>query len=412
MLYAKAKELRETRAGLVAQAQKLLTASERLSPETETKFDALMAEADRLKTEIDRVERLIATEQELNQRIDQRAGREDITVSQARADSEREREVFRNWMLRGMVGLSEEERRFMQERQVTIRAAQGVGTGAAGGFLVPEGFRAVLESALKAFGGMREVATPLDTDSGESIPMPTENDTGNVGELLAENTATAEQDITFGSVTIDAFMYSSKLVRVSIQLMQDSAFDMEGFLARKLAERIARITNTHFTTGTGTGQPRGLVTAAPVGKTGATGQTTSIIYDDLVDLEHSVDPAYRRNGGWMLHDSSLKVVKKLKDSQNRPLWMPGLAVQAPDTILGYRYVINQDVPVMAANAKSVLFGDLSKYLIRSVRQVILKRLEERYAELLQIGFIAFQRFDGDLIDAGTNPVKHYANSAT
>ena len=145
---------------------------------------------------------------------------------------------------------------------------------------------------------------------------------------------------------------------------------------------------------------------------GQVGQTTSVIYEDLVDLEHSVDPAYRAEAEFMFHDDTLKVLKKLKDADGRPLWLPGVAVREPDTILGYNYVINQDMPIMAANAKSILFGDFSKYMIRDVMDLMLLRLVERYADFAQVGFIAFSRHDGDLLDAGTNPIKHYANSAT
>jgi HK97 family phage major capsid protein len=148
------------------------------------------------------------------------------------------------------------------------------------------------------------------------------------------------------------------------------------------------------------------------------GQTTSVIYDDLVDLFHSVDVAHRMSPGckWMLADSSIKVIKKIKDSTGRPLWQPGVSAGAgagfPDTILDKPYVLNNDIAVMAANAKSILFGDLSKYKIRQVMGFTLLRLVERYAEFGQVGFLAFMRADGNLIDAGSNPVKYYQNSAT
>jgi HK97 family phage major capsid protein len=172
------------------------------------------------------------------------------------------------------------------------------------------------------------------------------------------------------------------------------------------------VTNNHFTVGTGSSNPNGVVVAATVGKTGTTGQTVSIVYADLVDLEHSVDPNYRQGAKWMMNDSSLKVLKKLVDTQGRPLWMPGLVTGAPDTILGYGFVINNDMATMATSGKSVLFGDFSKYIIRDVADVSLLRLDERFAEFHQVAFLAFSRHDGDLLDAGTHPIKYYANSAT
>jgi len=277
---------------------------------------------------------------------------------------------------------------------------------------VPNEAMQAVEVALLRYGGMRQVSDVIRTDSGAALPWPTANDTGQSGEIIGENSSVNQQDITFGSVTLNAYKYSSKMILVSVELLQDASVNIPEFLGNALGTRIGRITNTHFTTGTGTGQPKGIVTAATLGKTGATGQTTSVIYADLVDLQHSVDPEYRINARWMFADSTLKAIKKMVDGQQRPLWSAGLAVREPDTILGFPYVINQAVAAMAANAKSILFGDLSKYKIRDVRQVTLLRLDERFADVHQVAFLAFSRHDGNLLDAGTNPVKYYANSAT
>jgi HK97 family phage major capsid protein len=316
---------------------------------------------------------------------------------------------------------------------------QVVGTGASGGFVVPPQFLQQLIEAQLLYGGMRQVATIINTGDmgGADLPVPTDNDTAQVGAILSEAGAITTQDIgAFAQVVLHSYMYTSRLIKVSFQLMQDAFFPMDTYLARKLGVRLGRIQNTHFTVGTGTGQPNGVVTAAALGKTGLTGQTVTVIYDDLVDLLHSVDPAYRNampglprqpNIGpgvpgprpcFMMHDSTLKAIRKLKDSTGHPLWAPpgayypGISAQAPETILGYPYVINNDMPVMAANAKSILFGDFSNYFVRDAMDVRLIRLDERYADTLEVGFIAFQRSDGNLINAGTAPVKYFANSAT
>ncbi|MFO0773720.1 MAG: phage major capsid protein [Nitrospiraceae bacterium] len=417
MSKTKIEELREKRAAIADQARKLI-AKDAQTADDESKFDKMMDEVDKLKDQIDREERLVAVEASLSERIELRAAKDGTSPDEAHDAMKAEDAVFGIYLRQGVGGLSAEQRSIMMRRQQSlpteIRAAQSAGTAGSGGYTVPTGMASKIEDAQKEFGAMLQsgVAEMMVTENGQSIPFPTSNDTSNVGEQLGENTATAEQDVAFGSVPIDAYMFSSKLVRVSFQLLEDSAFNLENYLAGKLGERIGRIVNQRLTTGTGSGQPNGIVTASVQGKVGANGQTTSIIYNDLVDLEHSVDPSYRRGAKWMFHDSSLKVIKKLLDSQNRPLWMPGIAVGAPDTILGYQYIINQDMATMAANAKSVLFGAISKYLVRRVHGIGLLRLQERYAEQLQVGFIAYQRFDGDLLDAGTNPVKHYANSAT
>jgi len=401
------KALREERAKLVADARALVDGNP--SPENDTKFDELMAQADAIKARIDRAERLEGVEAHLAERAAVSAAVRGVSVDQARDEQITEDGVFGRFLRVGMNNLTAEERAIAVPQ---FQAAQSVGTTTAGGYTVPAGFYANLEEAQKAYGGMLDVGFIVDTESGNALPIPTSTDVANSGAILTENTQVSAQDVTFGSVNLGAYTYTSKLILVSNQLLQDSAFDLNTFLADALGTRIARAINTHFTTGTGSSQPAGVVVGATTGKTGTTGQTTSVIYDDLVDLEHSVDPAHRRNGRFMMADSSLKVIKKLKDSQGRPLWMPGLTTHEPDTILGYGYTINQDVAAMAANAKSIVFGDLKKYFIRRVKGTQVLRLTERYADFNQVGFLAFQRWDGVLVDAGSNPVKTYVNSAT
>ncbi len=413
MSLVKVKALREERAKLVADAQAILVKAEQISKEDEARFDKMMADADTIKANIDRLEKVMAAEHELGQRVEQRAGRDNISIADAKNQDEQEGTIFKKWLLGGMQDLNDQERRVMQRRAApVIQAAQSVGTTTAGGFLVPQSFSDRLEIALKYHSGVMENAEVIETDSGADMPWPTVNDTTQVGAILAENATISAQDVTFASVTLKAYMYTSKLIAVSLQLMQDSFFNMENLIADIAGERLGRIFNTHFTTGTGSGQPNGIVTASASGKVGTTGQTTSVIYDDLIDLIHSIDPAYRRGSKWMANDASIKVVRKLKDSQNRPLWEPSVQAGQPDTLLGYPVVTNNDVAVMAANAKSILFGAMNKYKVRRVRGMTLMRLNERYADALQVGFFAFARVDGNLIDAGTNPVKYYANSAT
>ena len=406
-----AKDLREQRAKLVADARALV---DRANPSAEdsAKFDDLMAKADDLKAQIDRIERADDVERDLSARIDSRARHTGVSTDQAAAESQAEDRAFSAFMRSGMNGLTDEQRSVMTRRVADVQNAQSTGTGSSGGYTVPSGLYHQLIDAQLAFGGMLTEAYVFETESGNQLPIPTDNDTSNEGAIIGENTTVASQDIAFGQVTLNAYMYHSKAVLVSLQLLQDSAFDLNSFLVDKLGTRIARITNRHFTVGTGSGQPNGLVTASTTGQTGASGQTASIIYDDLVELEHSVDPAYRAKAKFMFHDQTLKTLKKLKDGYGRPLWLPGIAVKEPDTINGYGYAVNQHMPTMAADAKSVVFGDLKSYFIRRVNNPIVMRLAERYADAGQVGFIVWQRFDGTLVDAGTHPVKAYANSHT
>jgi len=414
-MYSEIQKKREERVAIVSQAQELLK-KDTLTKDDEQKFDAMMADSDKLKADIDRMERYMAADEETKERVEMKAGRENISAGQAEQHMQDEDKIFKNWVRFGMLGLKAEDQQVMMNMSSqavpTIYGAQSVGTTTAGGFTVPDESMKAIEDAQLAHGGMRAVSQVVPTGTGADLPFPTSNDTGETGEIIAENTAQNEQDIVFGQLILQAYMYSSKIVLVSLQLLQDSSVNLDSFVFGKLGTRVARITNTHFTTGTGSSQPKGVVVGSTLGKTGAGGQTTTVIYDDLVDLEHSVDSVYRQGANWMFNDSTLKAIKKLKDGNGLPLWSAGLAVREPDTILGYKYQINNDVAVMAASAKSILFGNFSKYLIRDVTGTTVLRLTERYAEKLQVGFIAFSRHDGDLLDAGTNPIKHYINAAT
>jgi HK97 family phage major capsid protein len=287
-----------------------------------------------------------------------------------------------------------------------IVAAQSVGTNTAGGFTVPEGFMPNLERALLQYGGMREVATVLRTAEGNDLPMPNMNDTGNTGALLAENAQDAEQDLAFTVTTLGAYKYTSKIIRVSKELESDSSFNIGAEIGTATGTRLGRIENTHATTGTGSSQPNGIVTASTAGKTAAS--ATVITHDELLDLKHSVDPAYRMGGqaSWMFNDTTLLAIKKLKDGDGRPLWQAGISVGEPDRIDGDIFVVNQDMADIATAVKSVLYGAMGKFYLREVLGVTLVRLVERYADYHQIGYVAITRFDADLRDAGTNPVKH------
>lgn len=303
------------------------------------------------------------------------------------------------------------------EDWTTIRNTMSTTTPGEGGHTVPTEVVASIIEVLKAYGGVREVASVISTAAGNQMNFPTSDGTSETGELIAENTTATAQDPTFGVVTLNTYKFSSKIVAAPFELLQDSAVDIQAFISRRLGERLARVLNTYFTTGTGTNQPKGVVTAAASGKVGTTGQTTTVIFDDLVDLIHSVDPAYRAASGvrFMMNDSVLKSIRKMKDTQGRPVFLPGydgLGGAMADTLLGYQITINQDMAAMAANAKSILFGDFSRYTIRDVMGMTLFRFEDSaYIKLGQIGFLAWMRSGGTLTDGGA-PLKFYQNSAT
>ena len=402
------KELRAKRFKLIEDARALIS-TEAPTAEDNAKFDAAMGEADGLKARIDRMESAETLQNSMLEDMRNRSERNGADPEQEVNRAELETSTFRTWMRHGPSALNEAQRSVFNQR---FQNALGTSPDTAGGFTVPQGFYSTLIDAQLAYGGMINEAFVFDTGTGNTLPIPTDNDTSNKGAILGENVQVATQDITFGAFNMNAWTYSSKLVLVSNQLLQDTEFNLDAFLAQKLATRLARIQNDHFTTGTGASQPNGIVTAATVGQTGATGETTTLIFDDLVELEHSVDPAYRQGAKFMFHDTTLKILKKMKDGLGRPLWMAGLQTKEPDTINGYPYSINQSMAVPAANAISIIFGDLRNYYIRRVSGIQVLRLTERYADYNQVGFLAFQRMDGNLIDAGTHPIKSFKHSAT
>lgn len=307
------------------------------------------------------------------------------------------RAAYLNWLLHG------ERSRVLETR------ALGVGTDSAGGYLAPDQFRNALIERMQETSVVRPYVTVITTDSGSTISWPTSDEVGVEGVILAENTQVAELDVDFGIATLDAYKYSSKLVRISTELIQDSSIDIEGYVARALADRISRIQNKHFTTGTGTAQPDGIAVGATVGVTAAS--TTAVTTDELIDLVYSVDPAYRTGARFMMHENTTKAIRKLKDTTNQYLWQPGLQAGAPDTLLGYPIILNTYMDAsLAATDVAALFGDFrAGYVIRDVRGLRTVRFGERYMDYDQIGLTAFQRSDGTKQD--TNAYKSLVMAA-
>lgn len=344
---------------------------------------------------------------ELDKRFDAVETDPDVTGGNRDAggddDDKAYRDAFNAYLRFGENGVTAEQRQVLQAASTR---AQGVATGSAGGYTVPEGFWAKVTETMKAYSRVEDVAEVITTATGNPLPWPTNDDTGNTGRLLAENTQVTETAVTFGQAQLDAFTFSSDLVLVSLQLLQDSGIDLEPFVARKLGERIGRVENSYFTTGTGSSQPQGYIAGATTGKT--TASATAITYDELIDLVHSVDPAYREspNCRFALHDSVLAYVRKIRDDSGgsglgRPIWEPSIQAGEPDRLLGYRYFINQaQDSAVTATKKTVAFGDFrAAFVIRRVVGGQLMVLRERYADYLQVGYFGFERADSVTQDA-------------
>jgi HK97 family phage major capsid protein len=322
--------------------------------------------------------------------------------------------AFTNYLRKTEQGLTPDERELVVSGG-GFQNTTSTTTGSQGGYVVPTGFSDKLMEALRWFGGIEGVVDSFTTETGQPLPYPTNDDTVNKGRIIGQNAQVTQTDPTFGQVTFQAYIFSSDITLIPRALLEDSYFDLDALLARMLGTRIGRLLNNKCTVGSGTGEPTGIVTASVTAgnvTTLASGNTASIAYSNLVGIEHTVDPAYRYNPSthWMFSDSMLKLLKLLVDGNGRPLWQPGLTASFGDgaavdllaakpTILSHPYIVNQDMAVPTANAYSLLFGDMSKYKLRKVGGIQVQRLLERYADYLQVGFIAWLRADGQLVDA-------------
>lgn len=412
---ARLKTLLDKRANAWSQAQDIRTRAEadgyNLTTEEDETWQRALDDVEKLSKQIEVEER--------HARLNAIAPAAESVAPTQRDDVDPEAGEYRqafNAMLRRGVGRLSADQQSVLERgfgEIDTRALSSV-TDAAGGYTVPDEFSNRLVETMKAYGGLLGIVDVLTTASGTDLLWPTNDDTANEGAILDENTQISEQDVAFGQGKLKAYTYTSKLIRVPLQLLQDSAIDIEAFLARRIGERIGRAVAGHIATGAGTTQPVGVADATVgfgVGVTGATGNTTTVTYDSLVDLEHSVDPAYRGSAQYAMNDLTLAAIRKLKDSQNRPLWVPSVAGGLPSTINGRPYTIDNKLPAPAANAKSILFGDFKTgYIARRVSGAQVLRLSERYADFLQVGFFGFARWDGVIQDAAA--VKAYKHSAT
>jgi HK97 family phage major capsid protein len=335
----------------------------------------------------------------------------------------RHSEAFGRFVRKGEAVLTAEQRHILLERRAVGEGGNQsahIGNYSSLGYFVPTGFVDAVEQATKYFAPLLEdgIFNVIRTGSGQALPFPVSDDTANACTIVGETSSVPSLDVTANQVILSAYKTTSGVIPTSIELLQDSAIDIESWLAERFGERFGRGYEGFLTNGTGTGQPTGLLTAlaangvTPViaqGSSESTGgsQTgaNSIGYSDLVNLEHSVDPSYRRNAKFMLNDNVLASIKKILDKFGRPLWTAGVSSGDPDTILGYQYVINQSMPVLAPSAQTVVFGDLKKFTVRRVLDMSMIRLVELYANLGQVGFQAFERLDSNLtVSSTTHPI--------
>ncbi|EGT4320320.1 phage major capsid protein [Cronobacter sakazakii] len=315
------------------------------------------------------------------------------------SEDERRAAVFDKFVRHGLGELSTEEKRTLKEFR-----AQGIddgeGGGSKGGFTVPKQFRNRVVEAMKAYGGIAGVCQILSTSNGQDIDWTYSDGTADMGVMLGENEEASEGDVTFESITIGAKKMTSKIIRVSNELLLDSGIDMNGYLAARIAQRLGRGEAAQIVNGDGTGKNvKGL--AKWVKKTMTAAAADAFTWEELLTLKHSVDPAYRNSPKFRFafNDNTLLKISSMKDAQGRPLWLPDVVGMAPATVLNVPYVIDQAIADIGAGKQFVYCGDFDRFILRRVAYMTLMRLTERYAEFDQVGFLAFHRFDCALEDA-------------
>jgi|DEB0MinimDraft_6_1074348.scaffolds.fasta_scaffold13597_3 HK97 family phage major capsid protein len=410
---ASAQELREGRAWIKEQMRDIVNSAEKqsrdLNKEEDERFMKFDEDYQALTRKLERQQRVEELQKEQIEQRAQRGEAEQATKQLSPEDKDKQyRSIFSKYLRWGATSLNASEQQILMEKRGTDPQTTA---DAQGGYTIPQGFSDELEIRMKYFGEMLNVARLFNTATGNQVDWPTVDDTSAIGSILTETAGAATvQDMTFANKVLDAYTYTSGIVKVSVQLAQDSAFDLENFIIDSFAERLGRIINQHATTGTGTAQPNGFVTAATVGKTATA--VDAITRAELVDLLHSVDRAYRPNGIWMFNDTTLAAIKKLSfgSADDRPLWVPSMRDGEPDTLEGYAYSVNNDMADLGASNKPVAFGDFSKYVIRLAGDPVFVRMQERYMDELKVGFISYRRMDGELIQA--NAIKVLQNAAT
>lgn len=316
------------------------------------------------------------------------------------------RSAFDQWIRRGDKHMSAEAAAILNtgEHRGTSTITTETTGGIYGGYVVPTDLSPEFIQTMKAYGGMIQAARLIRTSGGGTWNQPYVDDTSTAALLTAEASATTVQDVSFSRISLGSYTYRSAVI-VSREWLQDDAVNAAAEINTMLATRMGRALNTAFSTGDGSAKPTGILAAsggAPTGKT--TASATALTAAEILDLVHSVDPAYRTgpNVAFMLNDSTLAYIKKLTlgSSDSTPLWLPSVREGEPATLWGYRYVINQDFESIATNKSVMAFGDWSYYLVREVLGTTFVRTDELYLNNFSVGFYAFGRYDGKLIPVG------------
>ena len=383
------KELRAERAALVKKSRDFLETRAkddvRLSAEDDATYSKMEDDLLDLDKNIERMERLEKLEAELekpvNTPLTSKPGSDKADEKKGRA-ADSYRKAFWNTI------------RVKYPSSEVFNALQE-GVGSEGGYLVPDEYENTLIQALNEETVIRQFAKVIKTSSGtHKIPVVASH--GDAAWMEEEDAFTASDD-SFGQVNLDAHKVGT-LIKVSEELLNDSAFDLEGYMRAEFARRIGNKEEAGFLSGNGTHKPTGLLNSTGGAQVGVTAASTSAITaDEIIDLFHSLKAPYRKKAIWILNDSTIKLIRKLKDGNGQYLWQPGIREGEVNTILGKPYYTSAFMPEAAAGNKTVLFGDLSYYWIADREGIVFKRLNELFAGNGQVGFLAYKRLDAKTV---------------
>lgn len=383
-------ELREKRAKAWEAAKAFLDSHRNekgvLSAEDDAAYTRMEKEITDLGKEIARLERQEAFERELSQPLNKPLTGRPVSGGVEKEKTGRASEEYKAnfWnAMRSKVPLPR------------VVNALEEGTDSEGGYLVPDEYERTLVEALEEENVFRQLAKVIRTSSGDrKIPVVA---TKGTASWIDEEGAYTESDDSFGQVSIGAYKVGT-MIKVSEELLNDSVFDLESYIAKEFARRIGAKEEEAFFTGDGSGKPLGVLAATGGAETGVTAaSSTAVTADELMDLFYSLKSPYRKKAVWVLNDSTIKAVRKLKDSTGQYLWQPSLVAGTPDTLLGRPVKTSAYMPVIAAGAKTIAFGDFSYYWIADRQGRSFKRLNELYAANGQVGFLGSQRVDGKLV---------------
>ena len=382
-------ELREKRAKAWDAAKAFLDSKRgndgMLSAEDAATYDSMEADMVNLGREIERLERQSAIDRELSQPVGKPlTARPEPGADQGKTGTATDEYKAAFW-------------RTMRAKSVPheVLNALQVGVESEGGYLAPDEYQRTLIEALEEQNIFRQLAHVISTSSGDrKIPVVASKGTAS---WIDEEAAYPESDDSFGQVSISAYKLAT-MIKVSEELLNDSVFDLPSYIAREFARRIGAAEEEAFFTGNGTGKPTGILNTTGGAETGVTAASaTAITMDEVMDLYYSLRAPYRRNAVFIMNDSTVKAIRKLKNGNGDYLWQPSLTAGQPDTLLGRPVYTSGYMPAIAAGNKTILFGDLGYYWVADRQGRSFKRLNELYAATGQVGFLASQRVDGKLV---------------